>query len=53
VHERLELPKDAGQYWVEFDLKPYTMALKGVDRPQQAVIDWIIDRKSTRLNSSH
>jgi hypothetical protein len=49
VHERLELPKDAGQYWVEYDLKPYTMALKGVDRPQQAVIDWIIRETGSDL----
>ncbi|MCE2751302.1 MAG: hypothetical protein LW720_05365 [Pirellula sp.] len=49
VHERLELPRDAGQYWVEYDLKPYTMALKGVDRPQQAVIDWIIRETGSDL----
>lgn len=49
VHERLELPRDAGQYWVEYDLRPYTMALKGVDRPQQAVIDWIIRETGSDL----
>ncbi len=31
-----------GQYWMEYDLKPYNQALKNVDRPQQALIDWII-----------
>ncbi len=27
---------------MEYDLRPYTQALKNVDRPQQAVIDWIL-----------
>ena len=49
VHQRLELPSDAGQYWVEYDLKPYTQALKNVDRPQQAVIDWIIRETGSEL----
>lgn len=36
------LPTDAGQYWEEYDLRPYTRELSKVDRPQQAVIDWIL-----------
>lgn len=40
--DRLELPNTSGQYWVEYDLRPYTQNLKSVDRPQQAVIDWIL-----------
>ena len=39
---KLELPTGSGQYWVEYDIRPYCQALKGVDRPQQAVIDWIV-----------
>jgi hypothetical protein len=38
----VSLPNSAGQYWMEYDLKPYTQALKNVDRPQQAVIDWVL-----------
>jgi hypothetical protein len=49
VHQRLELPNDAGQYWVEYDLKPYTQALKNIDRPQQAVIDWIVRETGSEL----
>ncbi|MFM8572607.1 MAG: hypothetical protein ACKOAU_13525 [Pirellula sp.] len=49
VHQRLELPNDAGQYWVEYDLRPYTQALKNVDRPQQAVIDWIVRETGSEL----
>lgn len=41
------LPTTAGQYWMEYDLKPYTQALKSVDRPQQALIDWIIRETGT------
>lgn len=36
------LPTNAGQYWEQYDLKPYTKDLTGVDRPHQAVIDWIL-----------
>ncbi|MDZ4851877.1 MAG: hypothetical protein SGI77_21520 [Pirellulaceae bacterium] len=36
------LPTTAGQYWMEYDIRPYTQALKSVDRPQQAIIDWIL-----------
>jgi len=38
----LTLPSDAGQYWMEYDLRPYTSRLKNVDRPQQALLDWIL-----------
>ena len=40
--DRMELPTTSGQYWVEYDIRPYTQGLKNVDRPQQAIIDWII-----------
>jgi hypothetical protein len=36
------LPNSSGQYWMEYDLRPYTQNLKSLDRPQQAVIDWIL-----------
>ncbi len=38
----VSLPTSAGQYWMEYDIRPYTQALKSVDRPQQAIIDWIL-----------
>lgn len=41
------LPTDAGQYWEEYDLRPYTRELTQVDRPQQAVIDWILRETGT------
>lgn len=42
-----QLPQNAGQQWVEYDLRPYTNTLKNVERPQQAVIDWIIRETGT------
>jgi len=38
----LTLPSDAGQYWMEYDIRPYTSQMKNVDRPQQAVLDWVL-----------
>ncbi|MEZ6133773.1 MAG: hypothetical protein R3C53_02570 [Pirellulaceae bacterium] len=36
------LPTDAGQYWEEYDLKPYTKELASIDRPHQALVDWVL-----------
>lgn len=41
------LPSDSGQIWQEYDLKPYTQALKNVDRPHQAVVDWVLRETGT------
>ncbi len=35
------LPKDAGQFWVEYDLTPYTSRFPNVEEPQTAIVDWI------------
>lgn len=37
-----KLPGDVGQYWEEYDIKPYTKELSTVDRPHQAVVDWVL-----------
>ena len=36
------LPKNAGQQWVEYDIRPFTKNVKGMDKPQQWLVDWII-----------
>lgn len=36
------LPNTAGQLWREYDLSPYTSKITGVERPEQAVIDWVL-----------
>ncbi len=41
------LPNDAGQYWEEYDLRPYTKELTTVDRPHQAVVDWVLRETGT------
>ncbi len=41
------LPSDAGQYWEEYDLRPYTKELTTVDRPHQAVVDWVLRETGT------
>jgi len=44
---RIDLPTTNGQQWVEYDIRPYTQNLKNVERPQQAIIDWIIRETGT------
>jgi hypothetical protein len=41
------LPNDAGQVWREYDLTPYTSRLKDVEKPEQAIIDWVIRETGT------
>ena len=44
-----KLPNAAGQVWREYDITPYTAELSDVDRPEQAVVDWIVKETGTRL----
>jgi len=44
-----KLPNAAGQVWREYDITPYTAELPNIDRPEQAVIDWIVKETGTRL----
>ena len=37
-----QLPRDANQEYVEYDLRPYTEHLKRVDKPEMAVVDWVL-----------
>lgn len=41
------LPKNAGQTWMEYDIRPYTQMIKNSDRPQQTIIDWILRETGT------
>lgn len=36
------LPRNAGQQWVEYDIRPFTKNVKGIDKPQQWLVDWIL-----------
>ncbi len=42
-----QLPNNAGQQWVEYDIRPYTQNLKNVEKPQQWLIDWILRETGT------
>ncbi len=36
------LPNHHGQVWREYDLSPYTLRVTSTNRPEQAVVDWIL-----------
>ncbi|MGW8255876.1 MAG: hypothetical protein ACWGMZ_00170 [Thermoguttaceae bacterium] len=36
------LPNDAGQVWREYDISPYTTRVTNTQKPEQAIIDWIL-----------
>jgi hypothetical protein len=36
------LPSDAGQEWRDYDISPYTARVTSTNRPEQAILDWIL-----------
>ena len=36
------LPNDAGQEWRDYDISPYTARVTSTNRPEQAILDWIL-----------
>ncbi|NLE37520.1 MAG: hypothetical protein GX621_05795, partial [Pirellulaceae bacterium] len=36
------LPRDHGQVWREYDISEYTLRVTSTERPEQAVVDWIL-----------
>lgn len=36
------LPTDANQEWRDYDLTPYTDRITNTNRPEQAIVDWIL-----------
>jgi len=47
------LPNDAGQVWREYDISPYTRQVTGNDKPEQAIVDWILRETGTEAWFSH
>ncbi len=41
------LPDDDGQVWREYDISPYTSQVTTTERPEQAIIDWILRETGT------
>ena len=42
-----QMPQNAGQQWVEYDIRPFTGNVKNVEKPQQWIVDWIIRETGT------
>jgi hypothetical protein len=36
------LPNDAAQEWRDYDISPYTARVTSTNRPEQAILDWIL-----------
>jgi len=36
------LPNNHGQIWREYDITPYTSRIENTEKPEQAVVDWIL-----------
>jgi len=36
------LPNEQGQVWREYDISPYTLRVTTTNRPEQAIVDWIL-----------
>ncbi|MBI2827400.1 MAG: hypothetical protein HYX69_22220 [Planctomycetia bacterium] len=36
------LPTEAGQVWREYDISPYVVRVTSTNRPEQAIVDWIL-----------
>ncbi len=43
------LPAHAGQVWREYDIRPYTSRIKNVEKPEQAVVDWVLRETGTEV----
>jgi hypothetical protein len=43
------LPNDHGQIWREYDISPYTSRVTTSNKPEQAVIDWILRETGTDI----
>lgn len=41
------LPNTAGQVWKTYDLSPYTAEIRDVEKPEQAIVDWILRETGT------
>ena len=43
------LPNDHGQVWREYDIRPYTNRVTTTNKPEQAIIDWILRETGTEV----
>ena len=43
------LPNEHGQIWREYDIRSYTSRIKEHNRPEQAIVDWILRETGTEI----
>jgi hypothetical protein len=43
------LPNDQGQVWREYDIRPYTSRVTTTEKPEQAIVDWILRETGTEV----
>jgi hypothetical protein len=43
------LPNEHGQVWREYDISPYTSGVNGTEKPEQAVVDWVLRETGTQM----
>ena len=43
------LPNEHGQVWREYDISPYTLRVRDVSKPEQAIVDWILRETGTEV----
>jgi hypothetical protein len=43
------LPNESGQVWREYDISPYTLRIRDVAKPEQAIVDWILRETGTEV----
>ena len=43
------LPNGDGQIWREYDISPYTSRITSIEKPQQAILDWILRETGTEM----
>lgn len=42
-----KLPAGAGQVWREYDIRPYTSKVTTTEKPEQAIVDWVLRETGT------
>jgi len=43
------LPNEHGQIWREYDISPYTLRVRDVAKPEQAIVDWVLRETGTEI----
>ena len=43
------LPNEHGQVWREYDISPYSLRVRDVAKPEQAIVDWILRETGTEV----